>query len=51
MVLSGIIGDRFIYNDPIDSDGTGYGRVISAEALKKAMAESDFPFAAFAAGP
>ena len=51
VVLSGIIGDRFIYNDPIDSDGTGYGRVISAEALKTAMAESDFPFAAFAAGP
>ena len=50
IVLTGILGDRFIYNDSIDSDGNGYGRVITAEALEKAMAASDFPHAAFAAG-
>lgn len=50
VVLTGIIGDRFIFNDPIDGDAPGYGRVVSAEALTRAMARSDFPHAAFAAG-
>jgi len=50
IVVTGILGDRFIYNDPTDSDGHGYGRLISARALEQAMAESDFPYVAFAAG-
>jgi hypothetical protein len=50
VVITGMIGDRFIYNDPVDSDGSGYGRVISAEALDKAMASSNEPRAAFASG-
>jgi hypothetical protein len=50
IVVTGIIGDSFLYNDPIDSDGNGYGRVITAAALERAMAESDVPYAAFAAG-
>lgn len=50
IVVTGMLGDRFVYNDPIDGDGTGYGRLIPAEQLKRAMAESDFPNAAFAAG-
>ena len=50
VVVTGILGNAFIYNDPLNHDGSGYGRVISAEALEKAMAESDFPFAAFAVG-
>ena len=50
IVVTGILGDRFVYNDPLDADGTGYGRVISAGALERAMAASDFPNVAFAAG-
>ena len=50
ILLTGMVGDKFIYNDPLDNDGTGYGRLISAEALEKAMGNSFFPFAAFAAG-
>ncbi len=50
VVVTGILGDQFIYNDPLNHDANGYGRVISGEMLQKAMAESDFPFAAFAVG-
>jgi len=45
--VTGILGDYFLYNDPID-DGPGYGRLISGEQLRRAMAASDFPMAAFA---
>jgi hypothetical protein len=48
IVLTGVVGDAFLYNDPID-DGPGYGRVIGAEQLQRAMAASDAPYAAFAA--
>jgi hypothetical protein len=48
IVLTGTLGERFVFNDPIDSDGPGYSRLITAEALKLAMGESDFPYAAFA---
>jgi hypothetical protein len=47
IVVTGIAGDFFLYNDPID-DGPGYGRLIHADQLRRAMAASDFPFAAFA---
>ena len=50
VVVTGILGDRFIYNDPIDNDGTGFGRLISANALEAAMVGSAFPRVAFAAG-
>jgi hypothetical protein len=50
VVITGIAGDKFIYNDPIDADGSGYGRVISAAALAKAMQASNYPGAAFALG-
>jgi hypothetical protein len=49
VVLTGMVGDFFLYNDPID-DGPGYGRLIHADRLQRAMAASDFPMAAFAAG-
>ncbi len=49
IVVTGILGDSFLYNDPID-DGPGYGRVIRGEQLRRAMAASDFPLAAFASG-
>ena len=50
VVLTGIRGDQFVYNDPMDHDGSGYGRLISAEALATAMADSSFPRVAFAVG-
>jgi hypothetical protein len=48
IVITGLAGDFFLYNDPID-DGPGYGRLIHADQLRRAMAASDFPYAAFAA--
>jgi hypothetical protein len=52
IVIVGLAGDSFIYNDPVDSDGRGYGRLISASALEQAMsnATGDFSRAAFAVG-
>ncbi len=52
VVLTGYYGDQFFYNDPIDKDGVGYDRVLSAEALLRAWANSSEPMAAFAvSGP
>jgi hypothetical protein len=52
IVLVGLAGNNFIYNDPVDSDGRGYGRVITAEQLEQAMAGAtgQFAKAAFAVG-
>jgi hypothetical protein len=52
IVLVGIEGTSFIYNDPVDSDGRGYGRLITADQLEKAMAgaHGEFARAAFAVG-
>jgi hypothetical protein len=50
IVLTGLQADRFIFNDPIDTEGSGYSRLISASALEQAMGESDFPYAAFSVG-
>jgi len=52
IVVVGIVGNNFIYNDPVDSDGRGYGRLITAERLELAMssANGDFARAAFAVG-
>lgn len=50
VVLTGLLDDRFVFNDPVDVEGPGYARLISAESLSLAMAESDYPFAAFSAG-
>ena len=52
IVLVGIEGGNFIYNDPIDSDGRGYGRLITAEQLEAAMsnANGEFSRTAFAVG-
>jgi hypothetical protein len=52
IVIVGLAGNNFIYNDPVDSDGRGYGRLISAEALEQAMAGAtgQFARAAFAVG-
>lgn len=52
IVLVGLEGNSFIYNDPIDSDGRGYGRLITAAQLEAAMvnAHGEFSKAAFAVG-
>ncbi|MGE3267898.1 MAG: C39 family peptidase [Chloroflexota bacterium] len=52
VVVVGIVGNDFIYNDPVDSDGRGYGRLITAEQLETAMssANGEFARAAFAVG-
>jgi hypothetical protein len=41
IVLTGILDDGFLYNDPIDYDGPGWDRVISGERLARAMDASD----------
>lgn len=48
VVLAGLRGEDFIYNDSVDSDGPGYGRMMSAETLARAWGGSDYPFAGFA---
>jgi hypothetical protein len=48
VVLTGMLGDDIIYNDAVDVDGPGYGRLMSQETLMKAWGNSYFPFAAFA---
>jgi hypothetical protein len=47
VVISGIVGDDFIIDDPIPDGGKGE-RLISAEALDRAWRSSDFPYAGFA---
>lgn len=51
IVLVGIVGEDFLYHDPIDHDQPGAYRRISAEQLTKAWRSSDVPWGAFAVGP
>src|SRR5207249_5129571 len=37
ILVTGIVGDGFLYNDPIDVDGLGWDRVISGATLRFAM--------------
>jgi hypothetical protein len=50
IVLTGVAGDSFLYNDPIDSDGIGFDRSMSKARLQDAMRASDrrYTQAAFA---
>jgi LysM repeat protein len=50
ILVTGVVGDGFLYNDPIDVDGLGWDRVISADRLRVAMDASDrrYSFSAFA---
>jgi LysM repeat protein len=52
IVVTGVLDDGFLYNDPIDFDGPGWDRVISGDRLDRAMDASDtrFAHAAFASG-
>jgi hypothetical protein len=50
ILVTGVVGDGFLYNDPIDIDGLGWDRVISGPALRTAMNASaaQYAYAAFA---
>jgi LysM repeat protein len=52
ILVTGIVGDGFLYNDPIDIDGIGWDRVISGATLRVAMNASDqrYAYAAVAVG-
>lgn len=50
VVICGVQGNDFIFNDPVDTEGPGHGRLISAKELEEAWSTSHFPFAAFAVG-
>jgi LysM repeat protein len=45
ILVTGVVGDGFLYNDPIDVDGLGWDRVISGAALRTAMNASDTRYA------
>jgi hypothetical protein len=45
ILVTGVVGDGFLYNDPIDIDGLGWDRVISGPALRVAMNASDQRYA------
>jgi Peptidase_C39 like family len=53
IVLSGLVGDQFIYNDPAYAQGRGAGLLISPETLKRASDHAVLPgqAVAFALGP
>ncbi len=50
IILTGLSGENFLYNDPIDSDGPGANRVMTPAQLEAAMNTSDrrYAYAAFA---
>jgi LysM repeat protein len=52
ILVTGVVGDGFLYNDPIDLDGLGWDRMISSAALRVAMNASDqrYAYAAVAVG-
>jgi hypothetical protein len=52
ILVTGVLDDGFLYNDPIDYDGPGWDRVMSGDRLARAMDASDRRYvrAAFAVG-
>jgi LysM repeat protein/uncharacterized protein YvpB len=50
IILTGLSGEGFLYNDPLDSDGPGANRLMSAPQLDAAMNATDqrYAHAAFA---
>jgi hypothetical protein len=52
ILVTGIVSAGFLYNDPMDFDGIGWDRVMSADGLRMAMNTSDqrYAYAAFAVG-
>ncbi len=45
VIVTGLIGNGFLYNDPVDSDGLGYDRVMTAAQLDAAMNATDRRYA------
>jgi LysM repeat protein len=45
VLVTGVVGDGFLYNDPIDVDGLGWDRAISGATLRMAMNASDQRYA------
>jgi LysM repeat protein len=52
ILVTGVVGAGFLYNDPIDVDGLGWDRVISGPTLQVAMNASDqrYTYSAVAVG-
>jgi LysM repeat protein len=52
ILVTGVVGDGFLYNDPIDIDGLGWDRAISGSTLHVAMNASDrgYAYSAVAVG-
>jgi LysM repeat protein len=50
ILVTGVAGDGFLYNDPIDIDGIGWDRIISGATLRTAMNASDQRYAYSAVG-
>lgn len=53
IVVTGLVDDWFLYNDPIDNDGPGYDRYMTAGELGMAMNAADrrYSYAGFAFAP
>jgi LysM repeat protein len=45
ILVTGVVGDGFLYNDPIDVDGIGWDRIVSGGTLRIAMNASDQRYA------
>ena len=47
MLVSGLLGDAFLYNDPLarPPEGPGWDRLITAAQLQRAMDASHRPYA------
>lgn len=52
IIVTGLSGDNFLYNDPLDSDGRGADRLMTPAQLEAAMNATDqrYAYAAFALG-
>jgi hypothetical protein len=50
VIVTGLVGDGFLYHDPIDSDGVGYDRFMTTAELARAMSATDrrYAYAGFA---
>ena len=53
ILVTAVVPDGFLYNDPIDADGLGWDRFISGDRLYAAMNATDhrYAYAAFAVAP
>jgi hypothetical protein len=39
--VTGLVGENFLYHDPVDSDGVGYDRIMTTAELARAMQATD----------